>query len=145
MVGVPDIGKKLNVTLEKYIDGFTNGSTTKYKTRNFIPIPPLLVKSLVGKIASSRIDTKAILVKLVKEIEEVDQLYADDIKYLDQEKQKYKALVFWLCFSGVDNTTIKAVSTMTCTSTDLVKEFKKLDMDFIKGEKLMVQAKIPDL
>ena len=120
-VGVPIIENILNVTSAKDIDGFTNVATNNYKPSNFIPIPPFLVRSVVDTIASSRRDTKSILVKMVKEIKGFYEFYTEYVKYLDQTNRKCKALVFWLHLAEVDNTTIKSVSIMTCTSENLVK------------------------
>ena len=56
LVIVTDISNVLNVTSDDTIDGLTNGAITNYKRRNFIPILPLLVRSVEDMIASSRGD-----------------------------------------------------------------------------------------
>ena len=46
---------------------------------------------------------------MVKQIKEYDGFYAEDVKYVYQEMQKCKALIFWLYLEGVDNYTIEVV------------------------------------
>ena len=63
---------------------------------------------------------------MVKQIKEFDEFYPEDVKYLDQAKQKCKAIIFWLYLAGVDNKTINDLSTMTYTGENM------FDMDCIK-------------
>ena len=62
-----------------------------------------------------------------------------------KKNQKCKLFIFWMYLAEVDNTTIKLVSTMTCTIEKLVKEFKKLDMVCLKGETVMLQMELTEL
>ena len=56
VVIVTDILNVLNVTSDDTIYGLKDGAITNYKQRNFIPILPLLVRSVEDMIASSRGD-----------------------------------------------------------------------------------------
>ena len=91
---VPNITKNLNVTSANNKYQITNVSTTYYKPIRIITIPTLLVILVLDMSVLSRKDTKNLLVNVMKWMKEFDKFYAEDVKHLDQVKQKCKALFF---------------------------------------------------
>jgi hypothetical protein len=91
-VAVPTPTSILAITSVEDIDGLTDGVTTTYKPRNFIPIPPFLMHSINSTIATSRGDAKTILVEVVNAIKEFDTVHAPDIEYVDSARTKCKPL-----------------------------------------------------
>ena len=123
-VAVPTMTSLLQVSSLGDIEALTNGASTVYKPRNFIPITSFLCKVVTESIEANQGNSNSLLLKIVEEIKNFDTKHNTDTDYTDKAKQKCKDLLFWIYLAGKENNAVKAIPT-TVNINRRIK--KKLD------------------
>ena len=129
---VPTVTNILKATTSEEVDALVD-SASKYKPRNFIPVPPFLVRSIASVITSSKGNAKAVLLDSIAQIAAFDATHLNDAEYTDIACQKCKPLLFWLYLAQKDNTLVKAIQSQACGNVTLVQSFAKVEKECLKG------------
>ena len=79
---VPTITYTMSVTTIKSFTDLVDGSTTTYKARNFIPIPPFIFEEINDSPIGSNGDAKAALVQRFQCMKYFDTIHAQDNNYI---------------------------------------------------------------
>ena len=66
----------LSVSSIVELDALTNGASTTYKPRNFIPLPPFLCKDVSDAIVEHEGNVKEVFLKVVNVIKNFDMKFA---------------------------------------------------------------------
>ena len=83
----------LSTTTVEQEDDLQYSLTVTLKPRNFIPIPPFLLKPIQDSISKSNGDSRVVLVQCVKEVKDLDTKHSNDAKYADKVKSKCKEIM----------------------------------------------------
>jgi hypothetical protein len=102
-LAVPTPTSLLQVSSIEDIDALTNGASTVYTPRTFIPITPFLCRVIVESIEQDNGDSKELLIKVVQAIKNFDTEHNTDNEFKDRAKQKCKDLMFWIYLASKDN------------------------------------------
>ena len=125
-IPVPTITNILQVTTKDEVNALTDGATTVYKPRNFIPVTPFLCQDVNDAIEESDGDCGIALMKVVQAIKMFDTKHADNIFYLDKAKQKCKDLLCWLYLASQNNPSIKPIPTSISSNRRIREIYKSL-------------------
>ena len=68
----------LSKTTVEEADALQDSQKVTFKPRNFIPIPPFLLKLIQYSISKSTGDSRVVLVKCVKSVKDFDTKHAND-------------------------------------------------------------------
>lgn len=115
-VPVPTMTNILAVKTIDEIDNLTNGTTTTYKPRNFIPITPFLCQAVNESIEKHQGNGKSLLLAVIAEIKSFDTKYEGNAEYQNKAKQKCKDILFWLYLTSKIDSPIKAIPTTVSRS-----------------------------
>ena len=98
--------------------------TVTFKSRNFILIPPFLLKPIQDLISKSNGDSREVLVQCVKALNDFDTKHAHNAEYADKVKSKCKYIMFWLYLVSQNNNEIDAVQVTGCNTKKVASELK---------------------
>jgi hypothetical protein len=129
---VPTVTNILKATTSEEVDVLVD-SASKYKPRNFIPVPPFLVRSISSAITSSKGNAKVVLLDTIAQILAFDATHLNDAEYTDIACQKCKPLLFWLYLAQKDDTLVKAIQSQACGNVTLVQSFAKGEKECLRG------------
>ena len=127
-VNVPTTTNMMNVTTIEQVDSLNTSTRSKFRPRNFIPVPPFLLSIVDKAIQESNGDVKLVLLECIKGIKKFDEDHAADTEFIDKAKEKCKDFLLWLFLIAKNDTAIAALPTMGCTSEKLAESFSKITM-----------------
>ena len=133
-IPVPTVTDILKASNLAEIDALTNGTTTTYKPRNFIPIIPFLCQDISEMILESQGDCKATLLKVIQSIKAFDTSHSGDATYQHKAKGKCKDILYWLYLNSQNIIHIKAVPTTVSSTSRIRDEFKSIEKSCIESE-----------
>ena len=99
----------LSKTTVEEADALQDSQKVTFKPRNFIPIPPFLLKPIQYSISKPNGYSRVMLVECVKTVKDFDKKYANDTEYEDKATSKCKDIMFWLYLLSQNNNKIDAV------------------------------------
>ena len=102
-IAIPTITSILAATSATDIQALTDGATTTYKARPFIPITPFLVPTVKESIVRSNGDASDLLLSTIKDIKSFDTTHSGNKEFKDKAKQKSKDLLFWTYLAAKNN------------------------------------------
>ena len=126
-VGVPTMTSILQVSTLEDVESLTNGVSTVYKPRNFIPITPFLCQVISESIEKNQGDCKQLLLQVVQAIKAFDTKHNTDADYVDKAKQKCKDLLFWIHLASKNDDTIQAIPTTTNMNRRIKKKLDDIE------------------
>ena len=126
-VAVPTMTSLLQVTSITDIDDLTNGVSTVYKPRNFIPITPFLCQVVSESIETNQGDCKQLLLQVVQAIKAFDTKNSTDTNYVDKAKQKCKDILFWIYLASKNDETIQPIPTTTNMNRRIKKTLEDIE------------------
>ena len=85
---VPTITYTMSVTTIKSFTYLVDGSTTTYKARNFISIPPFIFEEINDSPIGSNGDAKAALVQIFQCMKSFDAIHAQDNNYIKKYNKR---------------------------------------------------------
>ena len=144
-IAVPTVTDILKATNAAEIDALTNGTTTTYKPRNFIPIIPFLCQDISEMIMASQGDCKLTLLKVIQSIKTFDTTHSSIATYQHKAKTKCKDILHWLYLSSQNNIHIKAVPTTVSSSSRIRTEFKSIEKSCIESGTPPVVSTAPSM
>ena len=109
------------------VEALNLSATITYKPRNFIPIPPFLLKIVQQAIAENDGHANHVLLQSAKAIVAFDNEHAGDEEYADKAKAKCKDFLFWLYLVGSNSEAISATPTMGCNNARVSTQLKELE------------------
>ena len=130
-VGVPAITSILNTTDEVAVLALTNGSTTTFKARPFIPVTPFLCQFISECICDKDGDAMSVLLAVLVEIKNFDTIHATDTEFLDKANQKCKELLYWLYLVAKGDMSIPSIPTKPSSSHES-RSSKPLQMKLLR-------------
>ena len=132
---VPTMTHLLAVSSVDEVNSLVTSATVQFRPRNFIPVPPFLVKEIDEAISKSNGDAKRVLIKCVEIIKEFDSEHNTDADYKEKAKSKCRDLLFWLYLVLTDNNSIEAVSTIGCNNEKVIKALQKITLQNLSETK----------
>ena len=96
-----------------------------FKPRNFILIPPFILRPIQDSISKSNGDSRVVLVKCVKSVKDFDIKPANDAEYADKAISKCKEIMLWVYLVSQNNNKIDAVQVTVCNNEKVASELKK--------------------
>ena len=78
------------------VENLQASNSQSIKARNFIPVPPFLVKVLSDSIATNKAKTSSIFLDVITAIKEFDTLHEGDDEFTEKAATKCKMLLHWL-------------------------------------------------
>ena len=133
-VAVPTTTNILQVATQEDIDALTNGASTVYKPRNFIPITPFLCKDVSESIEKNQGDCKQLLLQVVQSIKNFDTKNNANADYEDKAKQKCKDLLSWIYLASKNNDTIQATPTTSNMNRRIKKKLEEIETTCINKQ-----------
>ena len=115
-VATPTVTSLLAVKSIEDIDALTNGTTTTYKPRHFIPITPFLCKTISKSIEKNESDCKSLLLAVALAIKQFDIDFDGNTDYVNKAKQKCKDILYWLYLASKQDSPVKPIPTTVCKS-----------------------------
>ena len=99
-------------------------SNQHIRPRNFIPVPPFLIRTVANSIDSVNQNSKAVLLNTIKAIKEFDELYKDDDFFTEKAAIKCKLFIQWLFVAATDDNDegIAQINFVPCLSVDLLQQ-----------------------
>ena len=85
---MPTITEILSTKTVEQADTLQDNQTVTFWPRNFIPIPPFLLKPIQDSISKPNGDSRVLLVECVKVVKDFDKNHANDADYSDKSKYK---------------------------------------------------------
>ena len=126
-VATPTPTNLIGLTTLENVEDLTLSATIKYKPRNFIPIPPFLLKIVQENVATHNGDASHILLQSAKAIVAFDNEHAGDDEYVDKAKAKCKDFLLWLYLVSAKSDTITATPVIGCNNITVSTYFKELE------------------
>ncbi len=114
------------VTSIEDIDNLVLGATTSFKPRNFVPIPPFLLKEVNKTIMKHQGSVKEVLFTVINRIQEFDQVNQDNEEFREKAKTCSKDIIFWCYLVLVEANTIKATPTTACNNVAVIRACREL-------------------
>ena len=113
------------------VDNLQASQSQTIRARNFIPVPPFLVRILGKSIAANKADTNKIFLDVIIAIKEFDEAHKDDAEFKEKAATKCKMLLHWLYVANKDDadTGIAQIQFAICSNegiTSQMKAFEKL-------------------
>ena len=133
-IAVPTMTSLLQVSTIADIEALTNGASTVYKPRNFIPIIPFLCKAISESIEKDQGDSKLLLIKVIQAIKNFDTTHNTDDEFVDKAKQKCKDLLFWIYLAGKENA-IKSIPTTVNVNRRVKQNIKDITFSCISEKR----------
>jgi hypothetical protein len=130
-VAMPTTTNLVGLTTLESVENLTLSATIRYKPRNFIPIPPFLLKTIQETITNHNGDAANTLLQSAKAIVNFDNEHANDDEYVDKARNKCKDLLFWLYLVTTGSETITATPVIGCTSPLVSSHFKQLESSLL--------------
>ena len=118
-----------------HIEALELSATISYLPRNFIPIPPFLLKTVHDTIASHNGDAKQVMIASAKAITAFDVTHATDDDYNDKAKTKCRDFLFWLYLTITNHESIQATPAMGCSNDNVARKFKELESKLLTPPK----------
>ena len=73
------------------------------RARNFIPVPPFLVRTLNDSIAINKANTSQVILDVITKIKEFDEVHKDDDEFKEKATTKCKQFLHWLYVACKDD------------------------------------------
>ncbi len=107
-----------------------SGGSQTIRARNFVVVPPFLVKTLGDSIAVNKENTNKIFFDVIVAIKEFDEAHKDDADFKEKAATKCKVLLHWLYVASRDDNEsgIAQIQFAICTNNGItarMKEFEK--------------------
>ena len=117
----------MNCTSIENIENLAQSQSQTIRPRNFIPVPPFLVRTLNDSIAINKANTNQVFLDVITEIKVFDEVHKDDDDYKDKAAVKCKQLVHWLYVASKDDdeNSIARIQFANCTNVNLSKRLKE--------------------
>ena len=133
-IAIPSTTSILGLTSVEKIDDLTASATVTYKPRNFIPVPPFLLETIIESISKSNGQASPILLEVTKAIKEFDISHANNEEYIDKAKSKCKDILFWLYLVTQENEAIDSLPTMNCNNNELIHHIQSTTSSCLKTQ-----------
>ena len=117
----------MSCTSLEEVESLQGSDTQSIRPRNFIPVPPFLVRILSDSIAVNKANTSKIFFEVITAIKEFDELNDNDDEFKDKAATKCKLLLHWLYVasktwegsSGIDQ-----IQFAPCTNVNILAKLK---------------------
>ena len=124
----------MNCSCLQDVKDLKESASQSIRARNFIPVPPFLVRTLGKSIAVNKEDTYKIFFDVITAIKEFDETHKDDEEFKEKAATKCKQLLHWLYVASTDDdiTGIAQIQFSICTNegiTARMKEFEKKNFE----------------
>jgi hypothetical protein len=126
-VGTPTTTNLNGITTVETVNNLQLSATITYKPRNFIPIPPFLLKVVHETIAEHNGDATYVLLNSAKAIVKFDNDHADDEEFKDRAKVNCKDFLFWLYLVTTNSASIAPTPIMGCSNERVATHFKDIE------------------
>ena len=123
---VPTITQIVSTTIVEQEYAIQDSQTVTFKPKNFILIPPFLLKPIQDLISKSNGYSRVVLVKCVKAVKDFYTKHVKDAEYADKAKSKCKEIMFWLYLASQNNNEIDAIQVTGCNNEKVASELKKI-------------------
>ena len=130
-IDVPTMANFFEVSDIEGIDALTPGIRASYCPQNFVPIPPFFLEIIQQTISTLNGDTKVVLLKIFKSIEQFD---ANDNSYVDKAKTKCLSILQWLYLLVVENKAVQGIPVICCLSEKILTELIKITSRELSAE-----------
>ena len=125
-IPVPTTTNLLAAKTIEDLDSLTDGTTTTYKPRNFIPITPFLCQTVSDSIEKHQGNCKSLLLAVIAEIKSFDTKYDGNIDYKNKAKQKCKDILSWLYLASKQASPVKTIPTTVSRSRRIREKLAEL-------------------
>ena len=132
-VPVPTQAHVTGVKTVTEVDALTTSASVTYKPRNFVPVPPLVLKTVHETIATTNGDAKQVLVKCAQAIKTFDADHNEDDEYTDKAQSKCKPFLYWLYLTAQNSDAIKATATIGCSHQQVIKALKQREDSIVEN------------
>ena len=125
------VAKREDIMNCSSIEDITNlvaSQSQNIRARNFIPVPPFLVRTLNDSIAINKANTNQVFLDVITEIKVFDEVHKDDDDYKERAATKCKKFLQWLyvaCKDNNDENGIDQIQFSNCVNEALSKRLKE--------------------
>ena len=119
----------MNCSSLQDVENLQASASQSIRARNFIPVPPFLVRTLGDSIASNKANTNKILLDVILKIKEFDEAHKDDAEFVEKAATKCKMFLHWLyvaCTDDDDNG-IAQIQIAICANEVITARMKDLE------------------
>ena len=108
------------------VENLEASNSQTIRPRNFIPVPPFLVKILSDSIAANKANTSKVFLDVITAIKDFDEIYDDDDEFKEKASTKCKLLLHWLYVASRDDDAngIAQIQFATCTNKSLLAKLR---------------------
>ena len=113
------------------VENLQASASQSIRARNFIPVPPFLVKTLGDSIAVNKSNTNKVFLDVILAIKEFDEAYKDDADFKEKAATKCKILLHWLYVASTDDdeSGIAQIHFTTCANDSITKRMKEFEKE----------------
>ncbi len=127
-----DVAKRediMNCESLEDVENLAASGSQSIKARNFIPVPPFLVKTLSDSIAVNKEQTNQIFLDVIKAIKDFDEGHREDEEFKEKAATKCKQLLHWLYVASKDDDEngISQIHFTVCSNETIMKRMKEFE------------------
>ena len=113
------------------VENIQASASQSIRARNFIPVPPFLVKTLGDSIAVNKSNTNKVFLDVILAIKKFDEAYKDDADFKEKAATKCKILLHWLYVASTDDdeSGIAQIHFTTCANDSITKRMKEFEKE----------------
>ena len=119
----------MNCSSLQDVENLQASTSQSIRARNFVAVPPFLVKVLGNSIAVNKEDTNKILLDVIVAIKEFDEAHKDDADFKEKAAIKCKLLLHWLYVASRDDAenSIAQIHFSICTNEGIMARMKDFE------------------
>ena len=120
----------MNCTSLQEVENLQASTSQSIRARNFIAVPPFLVKVLGDSIETNKEDTNKIFWDVIVAIKEFDEAHKDDADFKEKASMKCKLLLHWLFVASRDdaaNNRIDQIHFAICTNEGIMAKMREFE------------------
>ena len=134
-IDVPTTTNLYNASSLDQIDALTTSDRVTYRPRNFVPVPPFMLKTVNQSIEESNGDAKVVLLKSIEAIKAFDSAHNGDAEYVDKARTKCKDFLFWLFLVQKEDNSIEGIPVMGCSNNKVVSALSSISSSCLSSSK----------
>jgi hypothetical protein len=119
----------MNCTTVEMVRALVDSDTQTIRARNFIPVPPFLIRPLSTAIEAHKGAPEAIFFDMITAIKDFDELHKEDASFTEKAAIKCKLFIHWLYVAVNDESEngIAQIQFAPCSNEGLIAEARNFE------------------
>ena len=119
----------MNCTTIEMVRALIDSDTQTIRARNFIPVPPFLIRPISVSIGKNKGNPEEILFEMITIIKDFDELHKEDASFTEKASIKCKLFLHWLYVAATneDENGISQIQFAPCSNEGLILEAKQFE------------------